>query len=114
MRKRGVLFAILSIAIICLVIANSANAQDVGKYRKQIGNKAARGVGNVMFGWTEIPKRVVDITQESKNPIWGAVAGVYQGTLKALARTTSGVVDIATCGIRSDEKPFVQPDMDVE
>jgi len=31
--------------------------------------------------------------------------------LKAFARTTSGVVDIATCGIKNDEKPFVKPEM---
>jgi len=79
--------------------------------RHQIGNKVERGVGNVLFGWTEIPKRVVDMTKETRNPIWGLAAGVYQGTGKAFARTASGVCDVATCGVKSGEKPFIIPDM---
>lgn len=82
--------------------------------RKQIGRKAERGLENALFGWTEIPKRVVDITKESGNPFWGVLAGLYQGTCKAVAKTASGIVDIVTCGVKSDEKPFIQPDMDVQ
>ncbi|MDD5439280.1 MAG: exosortase system-associated protein, TIGR04073 family [Candidatus Omnitrophica bacterium] len=94
-------------------VAPLAPASNPAKdYRHQIGNKAERGVTNVLFGWTEIPKRVVDITKESRNPIWGLAAGVYQGTGKAFARTTSGLCDVATCGFKPGEKPLVQPDMD--
>ena len=86
----------------------------VTTYRNQIGEKAARGTKNILFGWTELPKRVVDITNETKNPIWGLFAGTFQGTLKAVARTFSGVVDVLTCPIDADKAPLMQPDINVE
>ena len=72
--------------------------------------KAERGFGNILFGWTEIPKRIVDKTKES-NPIKGLILGVLQGTCKAFARTASGVGDLATFPIGSYEKPAIIPDM---
>lgn len=83
-------------------------------YRLEVGDKAARGVNNVLFGWTELPKRVVDITKETNNPIWGLLAGTFQGTLKAMARTASGVVDVVTAPISPDKAPLMQPDISVE
>jgi len=114
MRKVGIVSLIFTFVLIATFILQATDTASAQEYRKRIGEKAERGVGNALFGWTEIPKKVVDITKESNNPFWGLVAGVFQGTLKAFARTTSGVVDIATCGIKNDEKPFVQPDMDVD
>lgn len=117
MKKVGIVGLIISIVLISALIgqiAYAASTPTVQDKRKQIGLKAERGVGNALYGWTEIPKRVVDITKESNNPIWGLLAGVFQGTGKAFARTTSGVVDVLTCGVKSDEKPFIQPDMAVE
>ena len=73
--------------------------------------KAERGFSNAAFGWTEIPKRIVDKTKETNNPIKGLLLGLYQGTCKAFARTTSGVADFATFPIGSYEKPAVMPDM---
>jgi len=117
MGKRNV-FAIICacmlITAFCVQLSFGATQQSFQDKRKQVGLKAERGVGNFLYGWTEIPKRVVDITKESNNPIWGLIAGVYQGTGKAFARTTSGVVDVLTAGIKSDEKPFVQPDMSTD
>ncbi len=83
-------------------------------YRMAIGEKAARGLNNVAFGWTEIPKRVVDLTKETNNPIWGVFAGTFQGALKAMARTVSGASDIVTAPISPEKEPFIQPDINVE
>ena len=83
-------------------------------YRLQVGEKVARGTKNIVFGWTELPKRIVDLTTETNNPIWGFFAGTYQGVLKALTRTVSGVSDVVTAPIRPDRGPFVQADIDVE
>ncbi len=117
MKKFGIIAIILLLACSYSFIACAAEGEaslSLQESRKQIGQKAERGLENALFGWTEIPKRVVDITKESRNPFWGLIAGVYQGTCKAFARTTSGVVDIVTCGVKSDEESFIQPDMDVE
>ena len=93
---------------------SSTVGADTASYRLSVGEKAARGTKNVLFGWTEIPKRVVDITQETNNPIWGLVAGVFQGTLKAMARTFSGVVDVVTAPIAPNDAPLMQPDINVQ
>jgi len=110
--------------MILFIAGNSAllHAKDVGTssqgdttaYRLAIGEKAARGTKNILFGWTEIPKRVVDITKESNNPLWGAVAGGFQGIMKAMARTFSGVVDVVTAPINPEGAPLMQADIDLE
>jgi len=87
---------------------------DVSMYRLAVGAKAARGIKNVLFGWTELPKRIVDITQETRNPFWGVFAGTFQGTLKAVARTASGASDVVTAPISPEKGPFIQPDIDEE
>ena len=65
---------------------------------------------NAVFGWTEIPKRIVDKTKES-NPIKGLLLGTWQGTCKAFARTVSGVSELATFPVGRYDKPRVLPDM---
>ncbi len=72
--------------------------------------KAERGFMNAAFGWTEIPKRIVDKTKES-NPIKGLLLGTFQGTCKAFARTASGISELATFPIGRYDKPHVLPDM---
>lgn len=117
MKRVGIMAIILLLVCSYSFIAYAAEGVktlSLQDSRKQIGQKAERGLEKTLFGWTEIPKRVVDITKESRNPFWGLIAGVYQGTCKAVAKTASGIVDVATCGIKSNEKPFIQPDMDVK
>ncbi len=117
MKRVGIMAIILLLVCSYSFTAYAAEGEEplsLQESRKQIGQKAERGLEKTLFGWTEIPKRVVDITKESRNPFWGLIAGLYQGTCKAFAKTASGVVDIVTCGIKSDEKPFIQPDMDVQ
>ncbi|MFQ5952942.1 MAG: exosortase system-associated protein, TIGR04073 family [Candidatus Omnitrophota bacterium] len=73
--------------------------------------KAERGFMNAAFGWTEVPKRIVDKTKEYNNPIKGALLGVWQGTCKAIARTASGAFDLTTFPIGRYDKPRILPDM---
>ena len=73
--------------------------------------KAERGFMNAAFGWTEVPKRIVDKTKEYNNPIKGVLLGVWQGTCKAFARTASGAFDLATFPIGRYDKPRILPDM---
>ena len=78
------------------------------------GDKAARGIENILFGWTEIPKRIVDTMKETGNPVWSLGAGTVQGTLKAFARTASGVSDVATAPWSPEKAPFINPDINLE
>jgi len=109
-----IIIFIMGCAVLSYAGEGPSQTSSLNESRKQIGNKAERGLENILFGWTEIPRRVVSITRESKNPFWGLFAGTYQGACKGFARTASGVVDVATCGIKSSEKAFVEPDMKVE
>ena len=73
--------------------------------------KAERGFMNAVYGWTEIPKRIVDKTKEYNNPIKGLLVGGFQGSCKAFARTASGVSELVTFPIGRYDKPAVLPDM---
>lgn len=81
-------------------------------YRLQIGEKAARGVKNILLGWTELPKRVINKTKETGNPIWGLIAGTYEGALKAVWRTFSGVSDVLTAPANPTGEPYIPVDME--
>lgn len=72
--------------------------------------KLERGINNAAFGWTEIPKRIVDQTKAS-NPIKGIFLGTYQGSLRAFARTASGFSEVFTFPLGKYDKPKVLPDM---
>jgi len=117
MRVLFVIVLMLSFIVVSGAISfadQGTTQEDIASYRLQMGDKFARGAKNVMFGWTEAPKRIVDLTKETNNPIWGLLAGGFQGTLKAIARTISGVGDMVTAPISPEKPPFVQGDIDVE
>ncbi len=86
--------------------------EEIRAYRLTIGEKAARGVKNILLGWTELPKRIIDTTQETGNPIWGLFVGGYEGTLKAAGRTLSGVVDVVTAPINPKGAPYIPADIE--
>ena len=81
-----------------------------GSYPPGPIQKLERGFTNTAFGWTEIPKRVVDKTKES-NPIRGSILGLFQGTCRAFARTASGVSEVLTFPIGRYDRPRVLDDM---
>ena len=74
------------------------------------GMKAERGVKNILFGWTDIPKSIIQVTRDSKNPIWGLTAGTLKGVGKAFPRTVSGIADVVTFPIGDYDKVPVHPD----
>ena len=74
------------------------------------GMKAERGIKNILFGWTEIPKSIIQVTRDSKNPIWGLTGGTLKGIGKAFPRTVSGVADVVSFTIADYDKTPVKPD----
>jgi putative exosortase-associated protein (TIGR04073 family) len=73
------------------------------------GIKAERGVKNILFGWTDIPKSIIDVTRDSKNPLWGLTGGTLKGVGKAFPRTISGIADVVTFPFSPKDKPYEQP-----
>lgn len=92
------------------VPVSSGSSSALSTYPAGPIQKAERGISNVLFGWTEIPKRIVDKTRET-NPIKGVFIGLFEGTLKAFARTASGIGDIVTFPIGGYDKPAIIPDV---
>ena len=102
--------AIIALSFTISAFAGDMPTQQKGAYPAGPIQKAERGFVNAAFGWTEIPKKVVDITKQS-NPIKGLLIGGWQGTCKAFARTASGLSELATFPIGRYDKPRVLPDM---
>jgi len=114
MKKTFVLITAVVLVLSCSAVFAAqqapATATQAGEYPMGPIQKLGRGMGNVAFGWTEIPKRIVDVSKAS-NPIKGLIYGTLQGTCKAFARTLSGAADIVTFPIGSYDTPAILPDM---
>ena len=74
------------------------------------GMKAERGIKNLLFGWTEIPKSIIQVTRDSKNPLWGLTGGTLKGVGKAFPRTVSGAADLISFPMGDYDKMPVHPD----
>lgn len=90
--------------------ANKGSGQAGTSSSRGAGIKAERGVKNILFGWTDIPRSIIQVTRDSKNPFWGLTAGTFKGIGKALPRTVSGIADVATFPLADYDKPLVRPD----
>jgi putative exosortase-associated protein (TIGR04073 family) len=62
-------------------------------YGSKIGNKALRGITNIILSPIEIPKNVIITTDES-NPFYGIIGGIFKGLLHTSARMSSGLIDL--------------------
>jgi putative exosortase-associated protein (TIGR04073 family) len=74
------------------------------------GIKAERGMKNILFGWTDIPKSIIQVTRDSKNPLWGLTGGTLKGIGKAFPRTVSGVADVVSSPMGNYQKTPIKPD----
>ena len=72
--------------------------------------KAGEGVSNIALGWTELPLQIVNKTKES-GPITGLFTGIFEGAYKAVARTTSGVAQLATFPVGGYDTPKTIPNI---
>jgi putative exosortase-associated protein (TIGR04073 family) len=110
MKKFMIVFFVTILVLSVSIAGFAAPAAKQAGYPAGPIQKAERGFNNAVFGWTEIPKRIVDKTKET-NPIKGLLLGAFQGTCKAFARNVSGVGDLATFPLGGYAKPAVLPDM---
>lgn len=107
------------IGLMFLLVVGSAGLSyadagtDASSYRLDIGNKVERGFINLVSGWLELPQSIVDIIEETNNIAWGIFAGTFQGSIKAVVKTTSGICDIVTAPISPEKGPFISPDIDL-
>ncbi len=98
-----------------LTPANKSGATVEKKYttdalQHKPGMKAERGIKNILFGWTDIPRSIIQVTRDSKNPIWGITGGTLKGVGKAFPRTISGIADVISFPIADYDKMPIKPD----
>ena len=62
-------------------------------YGSKIGNKALRGFTNLLLSPMEIPKNVINTTNES-NPFYGIIGGIFKGLMHTAGRMSSGLIDV--------------------
>jgi len=75
-------------------------------YGSKVGNKALNGFANMTTGILEIPKNIINVSNES-NVIWGIVGGTIMGTLNLVGRLATGLTDLITAPLPT--KPIVYP-----
>jgi putative exosortase-associated protein (TIGR04073 family) len=90
------------ISILAVLIAFSAPVQAAD----DIGSKLTRGVSNTAFGWFDIGREVA-IRSNKDGLLYGVVVGIPVGVLFSAGRTLSGVIDLITFPIPTQQ--FVTP-----
>ena len=81
-------------------------AEEHDNYQRTIAEKAGNGIANLATGWLEIPKNVINTTNNN-NFIVGFFGGMLKGMVNMAGRTGVGVIDLVTFPIPT--QPIVQP-----
>ncbi len=75
-------------------------------YGSQVGNKALNGFANLTTAILEIPKNIINTTNDS-NIVLGSVGGLAKGIIHTLGRMGVGLADLITAPIPT--RPIAQP-----
>ena len=75
-------------------------------YGGKVGNKALNAVANLSTSVLEIPKNIINTSNES-NIVYGAVGGLIKGLINTAGRLGAGIADIITIPLPT--KPIAQP-----
>jgi putative exosortase-associated protein (TIGR04073 family) len=77
----------------------------------QMTRKFVRGVDNVLLGWIEIPKNIIEKTA-AVDPLTGTIAGFVDGFAKGVARTGVGFIEVFTFWSKypGSYSPYIEPE----
>lgn len=79
-----------------------------GQYESGVTTKLARGVTNVLFGWTEIMRTPVRISADPRHgALYSSSVGVPLGIFRFAGRTLVGVYEMVTC--LAPQPPIFEP-----
>lgn len=84
--------------LILFLVAGLCGPVQAGQpgYAETLRLKLGSGIANMLTGWVEVPKNMLNTTNQSGNIFLGIGGGGGKGLLHMLARTLSGVVDFIT------------------
>lgn len=107
MKNRAVIFSVALAAVLAAAQPVFAE-QDTGRL---VMTKLFRGVANLTTGWMEIPKQMIN-TSEEKNVGQGVTWGFAKGIGWAVGRTLAGAYEIVTFPfpIPENYQPVMNPD----
>lgn len=94
------------IASFLLVFSSYSFADEPKTYGAQIGLKTVNGFANIATGWLEIPKNIINTTNDT-NIIWGVFGGTFKGAVVTVGRMGAGVADLVTFPLPT--KPIARP-----
>ena len=86
--------------------AMTASTAQAESYLTGFVNKFSQGVANMATGFIEIPKNIINITEE-RNIFVGMTWGLFRGTVHGVSRTLVGGVEFISSPIPSSE--FASP-----
>ena len=99
-----------SLALLLLVgflaAMSPAQAEPTETYGQTVGRKALSGLANIGVSFLEIPKNIINITNDS-NIVWGLAGGGLQGLVNMGARTIIGISDLMLAPLPT--QPIVYP-----
>jgi putative exosortase-associated protein (TIGR04073 family) len=104
--KKFVLPLLLSSLLVTLPTSSFATEEEPQSYGSKVGHKFLNGFANIATGVLEIPKSVINTTNES-NIVYGVFGGVLKGVINTGGRIVVGVVDLVTAPLPT--KPIVYP-----
>ncbi|NQT90765.1 MAG: exosortase system-associated protein, TIGR04073 family [Candidatus Omnitrophica bacterium] len=95
--------------LICFVIGAMSQMAVAQQKAQERGDTVKTTAGNLVLGWTEIPKSIVEVTKDTDNPFLGITAGLLKGIANAFSRTTAGVADVVTLRRSEPLNPIMIP-----
>lgn len=110
--------AVFSIVFASLLfsLSLSTHADEYESYGDQVGRKALNGFANLTTSVLEIPKNVINTTNQS-NVAYGFVGGSVKGILNTVGRMMSGLADLVTAPLPTRQfvyPPYVWDDFDAD
>ncbi len=102
-----ILFLLLLISSFSSYADHQAEQSDMQNYGAQVGDKALKGFANLTTAVLEIPKNIINTTNES-DIVRGSVGGLAKGIIHTVGRMMTGLADLVTAPLIT--KPIAQPE----
>jgi putative exosortase-associated protein (TIGR04073 family) len=98
------LLTVLFVAFTTICKADQQQPQQ--SYGTKVGQKATRAFANLGTAWLEIPKNMINVTNQS-NVFYGVVGGLFKGLVHTAGRLGVAVADLITIPLPT--KPIAHP-----
>ena len=105
-KKRPFLLSVVLTAFLAMSAPISHAEHESVDYGTAVGDKATRGIANLLTAPLELPKNMINTVNDS-NIAYGMVGGAAKGILNLVARMFTGLVDLITFPLPT--QPIVYP-----